>query len=244
MKEFLNSLIELIKMRLISCSFLYLMMVIVNAQTLGSFVDDRDDQTYETVTYVVPDSSRQISDHDEYATYVRKSPQGIEITLDEDFPSTITWMSQNLNYDTENSKCKYPGEQNCEPHGRLYTWEAAMKACPQGWRLPTDDEWLNLVTKYDSAFKNNLRKPDKEKLLSADIYKVLIQGGTTDFSGRLGGYKTGSRYTGKGSTGGYWSNSKIDDKKAASYNFSKLGQTFSRSVSDISLGKSCRCIQD
>ena len=30
--------------------------------------------------------------------------------------------------------------------GRFYTWEEAMTACPEGWRLPTDEEWALLGT--------------------------------------------------------------------------------------------------
>ena len=26
-------------------------------------------------------------------------------------------------------------------YGRLYTWEQAMKVCPSGWHLPSDEEW-------------------------------------------------------------------------------------------------------
>lgn len=31
-------------------------------------------------------------------------------------------------------------------YGRYYTWNEAQTACPEGWRLPTDDDWLDLAT--------------------------------------------------------------------------------------------------
>jgi len=52
------------------------------------------------------------------------------------------WLAENLAYEAEGSECydiKY---------GRLYNWNVAMKACPPGWHLPSDDEWQTLV---DSA---------------------------------------------------------------------------------------------
>jgi len=73
------------------------------------------------------------------------------------------WMAENLNYKAENSLCY--GEDgnvdrlifigtarlsdkeiqaNCDKYGRLYNWEAAMKACPNGWHLPSDEEWVKL----------------------------------------------------------------------------------------------------
>jgi uncharacterized protein (TIGR02145 family) len=50
-----------------------------------------------------------------------------------------TWMAQNLNHNVNNSKC------NDEKYGRLYDWDAAKMACPPGWRLPADEDWITLV---------------------------------------------------------------------------------------------------
>ena len=56
-----------------------------------------------------------------------------------------TWMAENLNYETENSFCYDDESANCEKYGRLYTWEAAMGACPSGWRLPKVRELKSLI---------------------------------------------------------------------------------------------------
>ncbi|MDR1830330.1 MAG: fibrobacter succinogenes major paralogous domain-containing protein, partial [Candidatus Fibromonas sp.] len=56
-----------------------------------------------------------------------------------------TWMAENLNYDAEGSKCNENNPANCQTYGRLYDWNTALKACPSGWHLPNDDEWLKLV---------------------------------------------------------------------------------------------------
>jgi uncharacterized protein (TIGR02145 family) len=57
-----------------------------------------------------------------------------------------TWMVQNLNYKTATgSRCFNDIETNCRAGGRLYTYEAAKNACPSGWRLPTLNDWQNLV---------------------------------------------------------------------------------------------------
>ena len=42
------------------------------------------------------------------------------------------WMAQNLNYEAENSFCYNDDPANCATYGRLYTWAAAMTACPSG----------------------------------------------------------------------------------------------------------------
>jgi uncharacterized protein (TIGR02145 family) len=55
------------------------------------------------------------------------------------------WMAQNLNIKTEGSWCYDNKESNCDKYGRLYNWDAAMRACPAGWHLPTRQEWNDLV---------------------------------------------------------------------------------------------------
>ena len=53
----------------------------------------------------------------------------------------MQWMIQNLNYETENSFCYNDDTSSCTQSGRLYTWEAALAACPDGWHLPSSFEW-------------------------------------------------------------------------------------------------------
>ena len=57
-----------------------------------------------------------------------------------------TWMAENLNYETENSYCYDDDPSNCSKYGRLYTWAAAKTVCPEGWHLPSYDEWNTLFT--------------------------------------------------------------------------------------------------
>ena len=54
------------------------------------------------------------------------------------------WMAENLNYEMADSYCYDDRTSNCSKYGRLYTWDAAMKACPLGWHLPTQNEWKTL----------------------------------------------------------------------------------------------------
>ena len=66
------------------------------------------------------------------------------------------WMADNLNYMIVGSRC-YDGEvANCDIYGRLYNWKQAVGtwgtgtnlriqgACPAGWHVPNENEWLNL----------------------------------------------------------------------------------------------------
>lgn len=56
-----------------------------------------------------------------------------------------TWMAENLNYISgSGSLCYENDDGNCEKYGRLYDFDAALAACPDGWRLPLDSDWLEL----------------------------------------------------------------------------------------------------
>lgn len=106
----------------------------------GLLTDTRDGQTYETVLI-----------------------------------DTLCWMAENLNIGTviDNGTdqtdngiiekyCSYNGiEDSCDVYGGLYQWNEMMQysitpgiqgICPQGWHLPTDDEWKALEGAVDSQY--------------------------------------------------------------------------------------------
>ena len=55
------------------------------------------------------------------------------------------WMAENLNFDIPGSFCPEGDARKCADLGRLYTWEAAKAACPEGFRLPTKEVFDELV---------------------------------------------------------------------------------------------------
>ena len=54
------------------------------------------------------------------------------------------WMAENLNHKTDGSFCFNDSAEYCAKYGRLYSWEAAMNACPPGWHLPDTNEFKKL----------------------------------------------------------------------------------------------------
>jgi len=61
---------------------------------------------------------------------------------------TQTWMAQNLDYageDEDIGVCVDNDPKNCQKYGRLYNWENAMIVCPDGWHLPSEEEWQTLA---------------------------------------------------------------------------------------------------
>ena len=57
-----------------------------------------------------------------------------------------TWMAENMNYEKTGSYCYDDDPANCEKYGRLYTWGAALNACPEGYHLPTAEEFATLIS--------------------------------------------------------------------------------------------------
>lgn len=57
------------------------------------------------------------------------------------------WMAENLNFKSGDSWCYNNSEQNCNEYGRLYSWEAALNACPEGWHLPT--KWQFEILRFN-----------------------------------------------------------------------------------------------
>jgi uncharacterized protein (TIGR02145 family) len=82
------------------------------------------------------------------------------------------WMSENLAYLPSVSRSaevdQYPhwyvygydgnsvsearATANYNTYGALYNWPAASVSCPDGWHLPTDDEWKVLKGTVDSQY--------------------------------------------------------------------------------------------
>jgi uncharacterized protein (TIGR02145 family) len=54
------------------------------------------------------------------------------------------WMAENLNYEVAGS-CYKNDPANGDKYGKLYNYKTAMKVCPPGWHLPSDEEWQELV---------------------------------------------------------------------------------------------------
>ena len=56
------------------------------------------------------------------------------------------WMAKNMDTNVSGSFCYKGDSLNCKKYGRLYTWDAAQKVCPGGFRLPTKVEFDRLLT--------------------------------------------------------------------------------------------------
>jgi len=160
-----------------------------------------------------------------------------------------TWMAENLNIKTGNSWCYNEDNSYCYKYGRLYDWETAIKACPKGWHLPSNQEWDDLV---DAAGGRGVAGM---KLKARNGWDN--NGNGTDnygFSALPGGSFGSSR---PGSAGFWWTASQVlhlDNKIEHGRIVSYLGHAYYRKMGDyydvrgsndrIESAMSVRCVAD
>ncbi|MCB0615305.1 MAG: hypothetical protein KDC75_18435, partial [Phaeodactylibacter sp.] len=150
------------------------------------------------------------------------------------------WMAQNLNYQGL-GLCYNKQDSMCGQTGRLYTWEEAMKACPDGWRLPSDSDWWGMARQFGAAHsysKNGSQGAGEE------AFKKLVKDGGSGFMASLGGQYNGSTFSEKGEAGYYWTS--IQDKSSGevlTYYFSAGKGFVSRVTENRNNYFSCRCVK-
>jgi len=150
-----------------------------------------------------------------------------------------TWMAQNLSYQTGNSWCYGGDNSNSEKYGRLYDWNTAKTACPDGWRLPSREEWNHLVA---AAGGNAAGKALKSTSGWDD------NGNGTDgygFSALSGGYRdTDGSFNSIGKYGYWWTASEYGSDNAYSQYIRYDGGYVSEGNFGKGYGYSVRCVKN
>jgi uncharacterized protein (TIGR02145 family) len=96
----------------------------------------------------------------------------------------LRWFAENLRFRTADSRCYELDEANCADHGRLYRLADAERACPAGWRVPSEADWRKL----ELAVGVNPEDLEKENGRGDPAGKRLKFGGDTGFNVRYSGW--------------------------------------------------------
>jgi uncharacterized protein (TIGR02145 family) len=182
-----------------------------------------------------------------------------------------TWMAENLNIPTTDSWCYGEGgpvidsensdwnngiysfitlseaeiQANCAIYGRLYTWDAAMAACPAGWHLPTRREWDSLII----AAGGNVEEGEWGSETGAENLKSQSWDNGTNLLGFSalpgGGRLNDGSYGELGSYGVWWTATEYDIT-VAYYQVIVTGEAWVGSGRDNvkNDGFSVRCVKD
>ena len=130
--------------------------------------------------------------------------------------------------------------ENYQIYGALYNWPAATAACPEGWHLPSNAEWNELM--------NYLGGKDEAggKMKHTDYWASPNEGATNEsgFSGLPGGERNNLSQFDDISKWGSWWTSTSSGKNAnwwyVHFNHARL----INESADQTFGKSVRCIKD
>ncbi|MDR0515507.1 MAG: fibrobacter succinogenes major paralogous domain-containing protein [Fibromonadaceae bacterium] len=163
-------------------------------------------------------------------------------------PDGNVWFAANLNFAAEGSKCYGDNEENCQKYGRLYNWETAKGACPNGWHLPSSAELDSMVISIGGI-------PTAGKKLKAvsgwndykSKYSTVSGNGDGAFGFSAlpgGGGKSDGSFGYIGNAGLWWTSTESNSDKAhygyIVYNNAKV---YKDENSKLDLG-SIRCIKD
>jgi uncharacterized protein (TIGR02145 family) len=162
-----------------------------------------------------------------------------------------TWMAENLRFGDEKQKSALEKRALGQQYGLLYDYKTALTACPQGWHLPTDAEWITLEENLGVARGQLLSLGYREgseatlAMKSADHWKSKGSGtNESGFNIYPAGMikKTGSR-VGSGERAYFWTSTKTGLAVwIRQFRYNSTG--IIRGMTDPDFSMSVRCIKD
>ena len=137
-----------------------------------------------------------------------------------------------------------------EKYGLLYTYDGALKALPEGWKLPTDEDWKQLE-KTLGMNENELNLLEEWRGATAGI---LLHDAKTGFNVNYAGtraygtFNYDSPFMNKDMNAYYWSSSRLaqtdSTEVAIIRTVSRVHEGILRGTSNMTAAYSIRCIKE
>jgi uncharacterized protein (TIGR02145 family) len=154
-----------------------------------------------------------------------------------------TWLARNLDFTTPTSWCYNDDPSLCAEFGRLYLWEEAKNACPAGWHLASEDEWIAFIADgyYDVPSKQTIGDPKAAyAALTRGSFGALLSGSRTP----QGKYIDQARIDGNGD-GMYWTSSSCGNDSTSFFVFNSHSQRVMRDCDNVKgWAMSVRCVTE
>jgi uncharacterized protein (TIGR02145 family) len=149
--------------------------------------------------------------------------------------------------------CFYDNDpKNDEIYGKLYNWYAISDPrglAPIGLRIPTEIEWLSLMSQLAGYDMTNLAGSTSEleesasPLMSINGWDELNNSNEIGFSALPGGYKMSGGFYGKGRLGLWWSTTSYDDFQSIHF-LININQEMLGRMNMNNEGYSVRCVEE
>lgn len=191
----------------------------------GAFTDPRDKHTYKTVKI------------------------GEQVWLAENFaylPNVCPPVSSGCGlwvYGFEGTDiAKAKTTQEYQKYGVLYSWEMAVQLAPEGWHLPTDEEWQELESYLGIAEAGGEEKVWRGAGTEADRLK---KGGDTGLNVIFGGWITDyGKFNFIEEHANFWCSTEYDAKRGYERLIGKRNGKIGRDSGNKGCGFSVRYIRD
>lgn len=204
----------------------------------GSFTDSRDGTEYATVTL---GTQTWMGENLAYLPSVNPSSEGSD-----DIPFYYVYDYQG------SSVAEAKATAFFTDYGVLYSWHAAMLACPNGWHLPSDQEWSDLEISLGSDEVEAERMEWRDvgevgkKLKSSTGWNMDGNGdNSSGFNALPAGSRDGNgRFSDKGKFGTFWTSTENNISGSWYRAVRRNMDGTYRAGIPHNLGFSLRCIQD
>ena len=160
------------------------------------------------------------------------------------------WMAENLAYKIESESGKYWAydnkSSNVKAYGYLYDWKSAKEVCPEGWHLPTEQEWQEFVTYLggDRIASEKMREQGFKHWIDGYYYRPIATN-ASDFTARPGGQRNDKgKFITIGTYALWWSSTQKDDFNALYYWLGYMGDYLNKDIQKKNFGLSVRCVKD
>lgn len=161
------------------------------------------------------------------------------------------WMRNNLYY--SGSGVSYENSAAMDPiFGRLYKWDEAMKACPDGWRLPTNEEFAamtggegDVLSDVAGSVMADVTFNDSKmwtfwpevKITNATKFSAIPVGYAVDQEGYV-------KYMGNNQYASFWTSEADGDTATYRYIYVSKNDIFRGRGDKESFRASVRCVKD
>jgi uncharacterized protein (TIGR02145 family) len=214
---------------------------IVNSEivTRGTFIDPRDNREYQ---WIIIGKQTWMAENLAYLPEIGK-----QNTDSLDMPDYYVYGYSGNNIDEAKSTESYL------QYGVLYNFFSAQTACPQGWHLPSDDEWKQLelalgmsVSHIDQIFPSVRGTDQGIQMKSASGWEMEGNGNNSSgFSALPGGFRfCNGNFWFSGRFGYWWSSTTEKDDSAWIRSLSSTSCTICRKSNLRHNGFSIRCVKD